>query len=62
MRDGLFEKEQAGTLKPIDVYLFRIAQMLNDFALHGTILLLCDVLGHVDLSSSQIRLRRRRHR
>jgi integrase len=35
---GFFEKEQAGTLKPTDVYLFRIAQMLNDFAVHGAVL------------------------
>jgi integrase len=35
---GFFEKEQAGTLKPTDVYLFRVAQMLNDFAVHGALL------------------------
>jgi site-specific recombinase XerD len=35
---GFFEKEQAGTLKPTDVYLFRVAQMLGDFALHGAVL------------------------
>ncbi len=35
---GFFEKEQAGTLKPTDVYLFRVAQMLNDFAVHGAVL------------------------
>jgi hypothetical protein len=46
--DGFFEKEQAGTLKPTDVYLFRIAQMLNDFAVHGAIPRLRDILGHVD--------------
>ncbi|TQC37090.1 hypothetical protein EEB14_62100 [Rhodococcus sp. WS4] len=26
---GFFAKEQAGTLKPTDVYLFRVAQMLD---------------------------------
>jgi hypothetical protein len=26
---GFFDKEQAGTLKPADVYLFRVAQMLD---------------------------------
>ncbi|MBO0884767.1 MAG: tyrosine-type recombinase/integrase [Mycobacterium sp.] len=36
--DGFFAKEQAGTLKPTDVHLFRIAQMLNDFAVHGAVL------------------------
>jgi integrase len=35
---GFFEKEQAGTLKPTDVYLFRIAQMLGDFERHGAVL------------------------
>src|SRR5882762_243310 len=35
---GFFQKEQAGTLKPTDVYLFRVAQMLGDFALHGAVL------------------------
>src|ERR1039458_2404219 len=35
---GFFAKEQAGTLKPTDVYLFRVAQMLNDFAVHGAVL------------------------
>jgi integrase len=35
---GFFEKEQAGTLKPTDVYLFRIAQMLGDYAAHGAVL------------------------
>ena len=29
---GFFDKEQAGTLKPTDVYLFRVAQMLDDYA------------------------------
>jgi site-specific recombinase XerD len=36
--DGFFAKEQAGTLKPTDVYLFRVAQMLDDFAVHGAVL------------------------
>ena len=35
---GFFEKEQAGTLKPTDVYLFRVAQMLDDFAVRGAVL------------------------
>jgi integrase len=35
---GFFQKEQTGTLKPTDVYLFRIAQMLGDYALHGAVL------------------------
>jgi integrase len=35
---GFFQKEQAGTLKPTDVYLFRVAQMLGDFERHGAVL------------------------
>src|SRR6266851_5459449 len=35
---GFFGKEQAGTLKRTDVYLFRVAQMLGDFAVHGAVL------------------------
>jgi integrase len=35
---GFFDKEHAGTLKPTDVYLFRVAQMLDDFAVHGAVL------------------------
>ncbi|MGH8275119.1 MAG: tyrosine-type recombinase/integrase [Steroidobacteraceae bacterium] len=35
---GFFDKEQAGTLKPTDLYLFRVAQMLEDFAVHGAVL------------------------
>src|SRR5438270_13539151 len=35
---GFFGKELAGTLKPTDVYLFRVAQMLDDFAVHGAVL------------------------
>ncbi|MGH3995905.1 MAG: tyrosine-type recombinase/integrase, partial [Pseudonocardiaceae bacterium] len=35
---GFFGKERAGTLKPTDVYLFRVAQMLEDFAVHGAVL------------------------
>jgi hypothetical protein len=35
---GFFDKEQAGTLKATDVYLFRVAQMLDDFAVHGAVL------------------------
>ncbi len=33
-----FAKEKAGTLKQIDVYLFRVAQMLGDFVAHGAVL------------------------
>ncbi len=33
-----FGKERAGTLKPTDVYLFRVAQMLGDYAAHGAVL------------------------
>src|SRR5260370_38523385 len=32
---GFFAKEQAGALKQTDVYLFRGAQMLEDYAVHG---------------------------
>jgi hypothetical protein len=35
---GFFAKEQAGTLKATDVYLFRVAAMLDDFAVHGAVL------------------------
>ena len=35
---GFFAKEQAGTLKQTDVYLFRVAQMLGDYAAHGAVL------------------------
>jgi integrase len=35
---GFFEKEEAGTLKANDVYLFRVAQMLGDYALRGAVL------------------------
>src|SRR5437868_7166370 len=35
---GFFDKEQAGTLKQADVYLFRVAQMLGDYAVHGAVL------------------------
>ena len=35
---GFFEKEQAGALKATDVYLFRVAAMLGDFAAHGAVL------------------------
>lgn len=33
-----FAKEQAGTLRQTDVYLFRVAQMLGDFVAHGAVL------------------------
>jgi site-specific recombinase XerD len=35
---GFFEKEQAGTLRASDVYLFRVAAMLDDFAVHRSVL------------------------
>lgn len=35
---GFFDKERTGTLKPNDIYLFRVAQMLGDFAVHGAVL------------------------
>jgi len=35
---GFFVKEQAGTLKATDVYLFRVAAMLDDFAVRGAVL------------------------
>ena len=35
---GFFAKEQAGTLKQTDVYVFRVAAMLDDFAVHGSML------------------------
>ena len=38
---GFFDKEQVGALKPSDVYLFRVARMLDDFAVHGAVLRRC---------------------
>lgn len=35
---GFFEKEQAGALKQTDVYVFRVAAMLDDFVIHGSVL------------------------
>jgi integrase len=35
---GFFDKEQAGTLKRTDVYLFRVAQMLGEYEAHGAVL------------------------
>ncbi|MDQ2847303.1 MAG: site-specific integrase [Actinomycetota bacterium] len=35
---GFFDKERAGTLKTTDVYLFRVAAMLEDFAVRGAVL------------------------
>src|SRR5258707_14346090 len=35
---GFFGKEQAGTLKRTDVYLFRVAQTMEDYAVHGAVL------------------------
>jgi integrase len=34
---GFFANEQAGTLKQTDGYLFRVAQMLGDWELHGAV-------------------------
>jgi integrase len=33
-----FEKERSGTLKANDIYLFRVAQMLGDYVVHGAVL------------------------
>jgi integrase len=35
---GFFGKEQAGALKPNDIYLFRVAAMLGEYAAHGAVL------------------------
>src|SRR2546421_2447203 len=35
---GFFEKEQADALKATDMYVFRVAAMLDDFAVHGSVL------------------------
>jgi len=35
---GFFAKEQAGALKATDIYMFRVAAMLDDFAAHGAVL------------------------
>jgi integrase/recombinase XerD len=35
---GFFDKERTGALKQTDVYLFRVAQMLEDYAVHGAVL------------------------
>jgi len=35
---GFFDKEESGTLKPTDVYLFRVAAMLDDFAARRAVL------------------------
>ena len=35
---GFFGKEQSGTLKPNDIYVFRVAQMLGEYAAHGAVL------------------------
>ena len=35
---GVFAKEQAGTLKPNDIYLFRVAAMLGEYQAHGAVL------------------------
>ena len=35
---GFFGKERAGTLKPNDIYMFRVAAMLGEYAAHGAVL------------------------
>jgi integrase len=35
---GFFAKEQAGTLRQTEIYLFRVAQMLADYETHGAVL------------------------
>jgi integrase len=35
---GFIGKEQAGTLRPHDIYLFRVAAMLGEYAAHGAVL------------------------
>ncbi|WP_067474316.1 site-specific integrase [Nocardia amamiensis] len=35
---GFFAKERAGTLSQTDVYLFRVAAMLEDYRVHGAVL------------------------
>lgn len=35
---GFFEKERSGALEANDVYLFRVAQMLGDYAVHAAVL------------------------
>jgi integrase len=35
---GFFAKEQDGTLRQTDVYLFRVAQMLGEYEAHGAVL------------------------
>jgi len=35
---GFFAKEQDGTLKQTEIYLFRVAQMLADYEAHGAVL------------------------
>ncbi|MGH3402740.1 MAG: site-specific integrase [Streptosporangiaceae bacterium] len=35
---GFFAKERAGTLKPNDIYMFRVAAMLGEYVAHGAVL------------------------
>src|ERR1700674_2151892 len=35
---GFFEKEQGGGVKATGIYVFRVAAMLDDFAVHGAVL------------------------
>src|SRR5437868_9811189 len=51
---GFFDKERAGTLKQTDVYLFRVAQMLED----GTpVEQIADILGHQSVQSTGVYLK-----
>ena len=52
---GFFEKERAGTLKATDVYLFRVAAMLDDFAVHGSVLRrYCRSVGKLDAEQADV--------
>ncbi|WP_234467253.1 site-specific integrase [Kosakonia sp. S42] len=50
-----FAKEQTGTLKQTDVYLFWVAQMLGDFVVHGAVLHRYDRRAD-KLTADQVRL------
>jgi len=52
---GFFEKERAGTLRATDVYLFRVAAMLDDFAVHGSVLRrYCRSLSRLDAGQADV--------
>jgi site-specific recombinase XerD len=52
---GFFDKEQAGTLKATDVYLFRVAAMLDDFAVHGAVLRrYCRTVGRLTVGEADV--------